>query len=363
MNRVTVNKIVLLLVVIFISAIFFSMIRYFLMAIFLAGITSALIHPVYRYFVKLFRGHKGIASLITLILLVLIILLPLGSLLGIITAQALKVGQSIRPWIEQTVAQPDVFSNLLKGLPFYDQIEPYGEQILTKVGEMIGTISSFLLDSLSSVTVMTVNFVFMSFVFLYTLFFFLMDGEKLLDKILYYIPLEDKDERKMLDKFTSVTRATLKGTAVIGIIQGGLAGLAFAVVGIDGAVFWGTIMTVLSIIPGIGSALIWVPAGIILAAGGRYWEAVGLIAFCGLVVGSIDNLLRPRLVGRDTEMHELLIFFSTLGGLILFGVMGFIVGPIIAALFVTVWEIYGDVFKDVLPDVVGTKKSKHVTKK
>jgi predicted PurR-regulated permease PerM len=176
-----------------------------------------------------------------------------------------------------------------------------------------------------------------------------MDGDKLIDKILYYLPLEDQDEQRMLDKFTSVTRATLKGTAVIGILQGTLAGAAFAVVGIHSAVFWGTIMAVLSFIPGIGAALVWVPAVIFLAATGHPAKAIGLGVFCAAVVGSIDNLLRPILVGRDTQMHELMILFGTLGGIIMFGVVGIIIGPIIAALFVTVWEIYGVAFKDVLP--------------
>jgi len=137
---------------------------------------------------------------------------------------------------------------------------------------------------------------------------------------------------------------------VIGIIQGSLAGLAFWVVGIDSAVFWGTIMTFLSIIPAVGTALIWFPAVIILIVTGQYVQGIGLLIFCGLLVGSIDNMLRPWLVGRDTELHELMIFFSTLGGISLFGIVGFIIGPIIAALFVTVWDIYAETFMDYLSD-------------
>jgi predicted PurR-regulated permease PerM len=182
------------------------------------------------------------------------------------------------------------------------------------------------------------------------MFFFLMDGDKLLDRILYYLPLKRHDEKRMLEKFTSVTRATLKGTAVIGLLQGGLAGLAFWVVGIPSAVFWGTIMAVLSIIPGIGTALVWGPAVIVLIAGGHFLKAGGLGLFCALVVGSVDNLLRPVLVGKDTRMHELMIFFGTLGGIIMFGIMGMFIGPIVAALFVTIWEIYGVAFKDILPE-------------
>jgi predicted PurR-regulated permease PerM len=110
-------------------------------------------------------------------------------------------------------------------------------------------------------------------------------------------------------------------------------------------------MTVLSIIPAVGSAFIWVPAVLILAASGAFLKAIGLLVFCGVLVGSVDNVLRPRFVGRDTQMHELLIFFGTLGGISLFGIIGFIVGPIVAALFVTVWDIYGETFKEYLPEV------------
>ena len=351
MNRETVNKSVLLLLVIFISAIFLSMIQSFLMAIFLAGIFSALARPLYLRLERWYGGRRIAASLSTLVVIIIVIILPLGTLMGIVTAQAIKVGQAVTPWIQQQISQPGEFHKLLSSLPFYDVLAPYGDTIWRKAGELIGTISRFLISSLSTATMGAVNILFMTFAMLYTMFFFLMDGDKLLSKILYYLPLQDEDEHRMLEKFTSVTRATLKGTAVIGILQGGLAGIAFWAVGIPSAVFWGTIMAVLSIIPGIGTALVWVPAAIILAAGGNFIKAGGLALFCALVVGSIDNLLRPILVGKDTRMHELMIFFGTLGGIIMFGVMGMIIGPIVAALFITIWEIYAVAFKDYLPRV------------
>jgi predicted PurR-regulated permease PerM len=360
MNKEAINKWVLLLLVFFISALFLSMIRQFLMAIFLAGIFSALSYPLYRRFERWFGGRRSLASLITLLIIVFVVLLPLGGLLGIVTGQAIKVGETVKPWVQQQLAEPDAISNALKSLPFYDRVEPYRNWILTKAGQLVGHISSFLIDRLRAVTVGTVNFLFMLFIMLYTMFFFLMDGDKLIHKILYYLPLEDQDERRILDKFTSVTRATLKGTAVIGILQGALAGAAFAVVGIDSAVFWGTVMAVLSFIPGIGTALVWGPAVIILAATGHLAKAIGLGVFCAAVVGSIDNLLRPILVGRDTQMHELMILFGTLGGIIMFGVVGIIIGPIIAALFVTIWDIYGLAFEDVLPGVMPSDPDEEV---
>jgi predicted PurR-regulated permease PerM len=350
MNRERVSKYVLVLLTLAISAVFLSMIRQFLMAIFLAGLFTAMAHPMYCRFERWFAGRRSLASLATLLLIVLVILLPLVVLFGVVTAQAVRVGQSATPWVEKQISEPGALTETLQKIPLYRHIEPYRSEILQKAGQMVGRASRFLINSLSSLTLGTVNFLFMFFVLLYTMFFFLMDGDKLLDKILYYLPLKPQEEQRLLERFTSVTRATLKGTLVIGLLQGGLCGGAFAVAGISSAVFWGTIMVVLSIIPGIGTALVWVPAVFILGISGHLVKALLLAVFCALVAGSVDNFLRPTLVGRDTKMHELLIFFGTLGGIVMFGVIGIIIGPIIAALFTTVWDIYGTVFQDYLPE-------------
>ena len=351
MNRDLIHPSFLLLLVIFITALFLLMVKAFLMAILLAGIFSALIHPLYRRLSQWMGKRKAAASGITILIIFLIVLLPLSGLLGIVTSQAIKVGQSATPWIQKQLASPLALSQWLEHLPFYDNILPYRETIIQKAGELAGTASQFLVTGLQAATMETMNFIFMVAILLYTMFFFLMDGHLLLEKILYYMPLTDEDEKRLLNRFTSVSRATIKGTAIIGIIQGGTSGIAFAVAGINSAVFWGTVMTVLSIIPGIGTALVWIPAAFWLAAKGLWIKAIGLSLFCGLLVGSVDNFLRPRLVGKDTKMHDLLILFSTLGGISMFGILGFIIGPIVAALFVTIWEIYGVVFKDVLPRV------------
>lgn len=351
-----VNQFVVILLVIFISALFLSMIRSFLMAILLAGIFAALVSPLYRRLLARLKGRRSLASIFTLVIIGLVVILPLSILTGVVTNQAIKISQLAVPWVKTQLGQQGEFADFLKGLPYYDKVAPHGEFILSKAGEMVGRVSQFLINNLSSVTIGAVNMLFTLFVWLYTMYFFLMDGHLLLDKILYYLPLNDEDESLMLEKFTSVSRATLKGTAVIGILQGGLSGIAFWVVGIPSATFWGVIMIVLSIIPSVGTAVIWAPAAVILALGGSIWKAAGLFVFCGLVVGSVDNLLRPILVGKDTQMHELMIFFGTLGGIFMFGLVGVIIGPIIAALFVTIWEIYGQAFKEVLPETGLGKK-------
>ena len=351
MNQDTVNKSILVLMVIAISTLFFSMIHQFLMAIFLAGLFSALARPVYRYLKIRLGGHRHLASVTTMLLMIVLVLIPLVFLIGIIVGQAIDVGQSVTPWVKQLIDQPDRLTAYLQHLPFYDQLVPYREIMLEKAGQLVGSTSKLIVNGLSFATLGTANFLFMTFVFLYTMYFFQMDGVKLIRKILYYLPLGSDDENLMLEKFTSVTRATLKGSLLIGILQGSLAGIAFAVAGINNAVFWGTVMAVLSIIPSIGSALIWAPACAILIIQGSIGAGVGLLIFCGLVVGSLDNVLRPILVGKDTKMHELMIFFGTLGGIMMFGIPGIFIGPLIASLFVTIWELYGVAFSNFLPEV------------
>ena len=357
MNQDTVNKSVLVLMVIAISTLFLSMIQQFVMVIFLAGLFSAMARPVYRKLKVWYRGRRHLASLTTMLLMIVVVLVPLMVFIGVVVGQAIDVGQSVTPWVKQFVDRPDSLSEVLQHLPFYEQLLPYREAILEKAGQLVGSVSKLIANGLSSATLGTANFLFMTFVFLYTTYFFQMDGPKLIRKILYYLPLGSDDENLMLDKFTSVTRATLKGSLLIGLLQGGLAGIAFAVAGIDNAVFWGTIMAVLSVIPSVGSALVWLPAAAILTMQGNVAAGVGLMAFCAVAVGSLDNLLRPILVGKDTRMHELMIFFGTLGGIMMFGIAGIFIGPLIASLFVTVWELYGIAFADFLPEVYYRKRA------
>ncbi len=351
MDQDRVNKIVLVIIVAAISALFLTMIHQFLMAIFLAGLFSALARPVYRRLRILFRGHRHLASATTLVMMITIVLIPLLFLIGIVVGQAVDVGQTAAPWIKRNLEQPDEITAWLQGLPVYEYVEPYRGVILQKAGQVVNSISNWVAGGLSQVTLGTANFLFMTFVFLYTMYFLQMDGHKLVRKILYYLPLNGDDESLMLDKFTSVTRAMIKGTFLIGILQGSLAGIAFYVAGFGNAVFWGTVMAVLSIIPSVGSALVWIPAGIILIMQGSVGPGIGLLAFCGLIVGSLDNVLRPILVGKDTKMHELMIFFGTLGGILMFGIPGVLIGPVVASLFITVWELYGIAFSDYLPEV------------
>lgn len=344
-----VAKLFLLALALVISFIFYSMIKGFLVAVFFAAVFGGLAYPLFQRLTRWFRGRRSLASVTTVLLVFLLIILPLIGLVGIITAEALQVSQDVRPWLERQMTQPDELDRLLESIPLVDQLAPYKDQIQAKAGELTAWVGTFMVNALAATGKGTAIFIFQLFIMLYAMFFFLLDGPRLLDKILYYIPLESKDEDRMVGKFLSVSRATLKGTLIIGIAQGALGGLSFWVAGIEGAVFWATIMAVLSIIPGVGTGLIWVPAVIYLFAAGDTGTAIGLTIWNAAVVGSVDNVLRPWLVGKDTQMPDLLILLGTMGGIVLFGVAGIVIGPVIAALFVTVWEIYGEAFKDVLP--------------
>jgi predicted PurR-regulated permease PerM len=342
------RKVFLLVLVISVSVAFVAMLQSFVTTILMAAIFSGLVYPLYGRLVVLLKGRQPLASGLTLFVLLVVVIVPVLIVLGIVVNQAIRLTGSVGPFVERFVNEPTYLTQQLQQIPGFNRLEPYREQILTKAGDIVNTIGGFLIGSLSDTTKGTVTFVFHFFILLYTMFFLLMDGPAMLQSIVNHLPLNQDDKQQMTDRFLSVTRATLKGTIIIGLIQGALSGFAFFLVGIPDALFWSVVMGVLSILPVVGGALVWVPACIFLAATGSWWRALFLAGFCSLVVGSVDNVIRPRLVGRDTEMHDLVILFSTLGGILVFGPIGFILGPVLAGLFITSWHIFAVAYRDAL---------------
>ena len=343
-----------LLLVAAVTALFVAVAWPFIKPLLLGALLAGLFHPLYRWITRLLGGRQSLGAAVTLVVLLVLGLGPISAFFGIVVQQGLTVSDQAIPWLSQhlnAASMSNAREWLVQRFPALAEYMPSQEQLLQQVGTAAKTAGAFLVSFASRMTAMTAVFLLNLFVMLYAMFFFFKDGHKILERILYYLPLSDEDETLMLARFTSITRATVKGTLVIGIIQGALSGVAFWVAGIDGAALWGTVMTILSIIPGIGAPLVWVPAVILLFVNGQYLTATLLLVWCGAVVGTIDNFLRPVLVGRDAKMPDLLILIGTLGGLFLFGPIGFIVGPIICGLFLTVWDIYGATFKEVLPPV------------
>ena len=338
-----------------ITLLFLFMIRRFLLSVLMAAIFSGMAHPLYSTLLRRMKGRRALASVSTIAIILLGLGLPLLALLGLVANQAVEVSQAAGPWIENQISEVGRLDQRVRDFPLLDRLPglrvliPSGEQIAAKVGEAASTAGSFLVRSLAGLTRGTLGFLLQLFVMLYAMFFFLVDGRSTLDRILYYVPLSPVDQERLLERFVSVARATLKGSLLIGLIQGGLCGVAFWLVGVPGAAFWGTVTTVVAIIPAIGAGLVWVPMVIYLMVTGHAGAGLVLLLWSVLVVSTIDNFLRPRFVGRDTRISDLLILLSTLGGLFFFGPVGVMVGPIVAALFVTVWHLYGEAFHDRLP--------------
>ena len=346
-----VKKVILVVLALGISVLFLSMIRDLLMAMFFAAIASGITHPLYRSLQMRFGGRSGLASVATVGLVLLLVIGPAAAFFIVVTTEAIHLAQVVGPWVADQIRHAGEIDRFMDRFPRLKPLAPYRDQILTKLGEVAGNVGSFIVDMVTTAARETATTLFLLFVMLYTMYFFLIDGRELLRKILYYLPLEPEDENKMVARFVSVARATIKGTLVISAVHGSLVGIAFWIADLEAPALWGTVVAVLSNIPGIGSALVWVPAVIYVGFTGHWTAAIVLTTWCTAVVGAVDYFLRPWLIGKDTKMSDLLVFLATVGGIALFGMSGFLVGPIVAALFVTVWDLYGEAFKDVLPEV------------
>jgi predicted PurR-regulated permease PerM len=320
---------------------FFWVIKGFVMALVMAAVLAGLVHPFYCRVSDLFGKRKSIASAVTVLLSLILVIIPLLVFLGILIGQAIQISESAGNWLTGQMQQAESLQKQIEEDQDLKHLLPYQDEIIAKAGQIAGNAASFMVNVLVGSATGAAELFLMLFVMLYAMFYFLINGRAVLDAVLGYTPLSVDEKARLLGTFTSVGRATLKGTLIIGIVQGGLAGLSFWVAGIKGVVFWGAVMTVLSIIPAVGTALVWVPAVIFLILDGQTGAAVGVGLWCAIVVGTADNLLRPLLIGKDTEMPDLLVMVTTLGGLALFGAAGMVIGPIVGALFTSVWGLWG----------------------
>lgn len=336
-----------LLLVATITILFLVMIRSFIFPLLFAALIAGLLSGIYGKLCRNVRGQRAVAAALLVAAFLIVVLLPLIALAGMVIAEALRVTTVIKGWLTESIHQPGgLGAEIPSWVPFANELRLYGQQTATKVGQFAGAIGAFLVENFSRLTQFTMAVGLDLFVFSYALYYFFVHGPSALTKTLRFIPLSERDKQRILARGLSVTRATIKGTFVIGFLQGLLAGASFAVVGLPGALFWGVVMAAFSIIPAIGTGLVWVPAAGYLLLQGQIGSAVGLTLWCALVVGSVDNILRPMLVGKDTKMPDLLILVSTLGGLALFGATGIILGPLVAAMFMIAWEIYGVAYHD-----------------
>lgn len=288
-------------------------------------------------------GRRGAASGLTVLAIVVLVILPL-LLIGVaVIQQATGFYQALRSGEIDVQAPLAAINRSLP--PVRDFLERMGleAQLRQGVGNVANAAAGWIAARALGIGQNAVVLLMQSVIMLYILFFFLRDGERILAQVQRVFPADSDLERRLLDRFASVTRATIKGTFIVGIVQGTLAAGAFAALGIPAWLFWGVLMTILSLLPAVGSTLIWAPAGIVLLLTGHVGKGVILLLYGTFVISLIDNVLRPKLVSRETRMPDWVVFIAMLGGVSTIGLSGFVVGPIVAGLFITAWEMFASV--------------------
>lgn len=321
---------------------FIGLIGEFLLAVFWAVVLALIFFNFNRRVRIRLRGRDNGAAAITTVFILLVVMVPLLFIATAIVDQSLHLYQRIS---DGELTFNFIIDTVEKQLPI---LERYLGDLGVNVESLRENISNFALTATQTIANQALSygsnllsFVVQFTLMLYLLFFFLRDGRKIMARVINTIPLGNRRERHLFKRFAAVSRATIKGTLTVAMVQGGIGGMLFALLGIPAALLWGVAMTFLSLLPVGGSAIVWFPAVIILFFQGAYTKAIILLISGTLIIGLIDNLLRPLLVGRDTQMPDYLVLLSTLGGITWFGLTGFVLGPIIAALFITIWEMVG----------------------
>jgi len=330
--------------VVALTVLMFVVLSGFFQPIFWAALMGVLFQPAQNWFERKFRGRVSLAAVMTLLVILVTVLVPTLLVAGAVAEQGLQLYENLQ---DGEVNPGAILERVERSLPdeVVAMLERAGivpETLQDRISQAALDASGFIAGLAVSVGQNVGRFAAMFFVMLYLLYFVLRDGSSMLDKVMWALPLGDQRERDLFAKFAEVGRATIKGTLVVGAVQGALGGIIFAILGIQGAVFWGVVMIFLSILPAVGATLVWLPAAIFLLIGGAIVKSVVLILYGFLVIGLADNILRPLLVGRDTKMPDWLILVSTLGGLTTFGISGFVIGPIVAAMFLAIWTMFGE---------------------
>ncbi|WP_420454385.1 AI-2E family transporter [Rubrivirga sp.] len=317
----------------------------FLLPVFWAVVLAVLFAPLFQWFARRLGGRATPAALLTLLTVLIAVVAPLVLLGVLVTQEAVGVYQRVASGAIDLTEPVAAVERLLPQL--VQRAQELGvdfDQIRENVASSALAVSQEVASRLLGFGQQAVTFTLLLAVTLYVLFFFVRDGEALRATMIRALPLGDPREKRLFTKFAAVTRATVKGTFVISAIQGTIGGVAFWLLGIESPVLWGVLMAIFSLIPAVGGAIVWVPAAVILLVSGAWVEALILTGVGAGVMGTVDNALRPVLVGRDAGMPDYMILLSTLGGLATFGFSGLVMGPIVAGLFLTVWEMFTEEF-------------------
>ncbi|MET3496341.1 AI-2E family transporter [Variovorax boronicumulans] len=310
------------------------------------GVALAILFtPLYKWLLKKMPGKRNAAALSTLAICLFIVILPLA-MVGVSLVQEIAlVTQNIRSGQINFAAY---FQQILSATPqwllsIFERLNLGNTQAWQdRISAAAGQGSQLIAGQALTIGQNTFDFVVSFFVMLYLLYFLVRDGSTLSRTMRDAVPLAKPHTHYLLNKFTTVIRATVKGNVAVAITQGTIGGLAFWFLGVQGALLWAVLMAFLSLLPAVGAALIWAPVAIYFLATGHFWQG-GVLIFVGVfVIGLVDNILRPVLVGKDTQMPDYIVLMSTIGGMAIFGINGFVIGPVIAALFMAAWSLFVD---------------------
>jgi predicted PurR-regulated permease PerM len=312
-------------------------------AVFWGAVLAILFAPFYRQMLTAMHHRRNLAALATLLLCLIIVIFPMA----LITASLIHEGANAYQNIRSGHLDFGVyFQQVLAALPAW-AVKLLNRFDLGDIAALQDKLSAGVMRGSQAIAAQTLNIGQNTFQFivsfglmLYLLFFLLLDGAELSARIRKAIPLSIEQKRQLFGKFTTVIRATVKGNIAVAATQGAMGGAMFWFLGIQAPLLWGVLMAFLSLLPAIGAALIWAPVAVYFLVTGAIWQGVTLFVFGTLVIGLVDNILRPILVGKDTQMPDYMVLISTLGGMAVFGLNGFVIGPVIAALFIAAWDLF-----------------------
>lgn len=342
MQHQSIRRATFLILVLLITTAFVRLISDFLMACFWAVVLAVIFRNIYRRIRIRLRGRDNLAAFLSTIIILLVVMLPIFFVGQALIRESVNFYERIQSGEVEISKLVEIIEKQLPSVQaFLGRFGLTPDQLQERLSAAALAITQGIASRALSYTQNAINFAIQFTLMLYLLFFFFRDGELLIRTLIDVLPLGNRQERIFFNRFAAVTRATLKGVLIVAVIQGTIGGLMFWAVGIDGAIFWGVIMTLLSILPVGGSGIVWIPTAIILFIQGEIVRGIVVVIVGALIIGLVDNLLRPILVGRDTKMPDYLVLLSTLGGLTWFGLSGFVLGPVIASLLLACWEIVG----------------------
>jgi predicted PurR-regulated permease PerM len=308
-----------------------------------ASIIALLFAPVYRRLLRRLGQRRTVAALLTLLAALVIVVLPSAILTAAMAREAAALYQRLQSGQLNLALY---FHDLFDALPQWVAaiLDHFGlfdfDTLQRRTVAALAQGSLFIATQAFSIGQNTFELLASLFITLYLAFFLIRDGDRVVRTVRWAIPLAPEHAQVLVEKFTTVIRATVKGNLLVAAIQGALGGLAFWFLGVGGALLWAVVMAFLSLLPAIGAGLVWLPVAVYFLMTGATWQGIALVAYGVLVIGLIDNLLRPVLVGNDLRLPDYLVMMTTLGGMAVFGINGFVIGPAIAAMFVAVWHIY-----------------------